>query len=392
MSAPPINNLSISHSSRSVTEPIEPSADLVHLSQYIANSKKFQVSGSDESEFNENLRRAVQAFEAGVFPQLIADGSSGSYFIHDVNGATLAVFKPRDEEPFADLNPKWPKFFQRILCFCCFGRACLIPNHGYLSETAASLVDSRLHFNIVPKTRIVKLMSPTFFYGRRFGKQIEARPKEGSYQMFVNDYESATAVLTRWNEIGLNNALTLPEIHEFTILFQKMCILDYVIRNTDRHMDNWLIRHVPGRELKIAAIDNGLAFPIKHPETVSVFRHFPFNWSALSWSHKPWDRELRDDLLATITPVFVDNLCKELMVLFRHDKSHSRLLTYSQMRVVRGQLWNLRHSLIANETPCDLVKRVPLLVSRRYHGAPVSENWDQCFYARTDEELSRGCC
>lgn len=66
-------------------------------------------------------------------------------------GDFLAVFKPKDEEPFASLNPKWPKFFQRILCFCCFGRACLIPNNGYLSETAASIVDeylkvSFLHF------------------------------------------------------------------------------------------------------------------------------------------------------------------------------------------------------------------------------------------------------
>lgn len=54
------------------------------------------------------------------------------------------MFKPKDEEPFASLNPKWPKFFQRILCFCCFGRACLIPNNGYLSETAASIVDDYL--------------------------------------------------------------------------------------------------------------------------------------------------------------------------------------------------------------------------------------------------------
>lgn len=54
------------------------------------------------------------------------------------------MFKPKDEEPFAPLNPKWPKYFQRILCFCCFGRACLIPNLGYLSEAGASLVDKHL--------------------------------------------------------------------------------------------------------------------------------------------------------------------------------------------------------------------------------------------------------
>lgn len=45
-------------------------------------------------------------------------------------------------------------------------------------------------------------------------------------------------------------------------------------------------RHIPEMELKIAAIDNGLAFPIKHPESASRFRHFPFDWSTLSWAYK----------------------------------------------------------------------------------------------------------
>lgn len=68
----------------------------------------------------------------------------GSYFVRDINYQNIAVFKPKDEEPFAPQNPKWPKYFQRMLCFCCFGRACLIPNNGYISETAASLVDEKL--------------------------------------------------------------------------------------------------------------------------------------------------------------------------------------------------------------------------------------------------------
>lgn len=92
--------------------------------------------------------------------------SIGSYYVQDINKEILAVFKPKDEEPFAPLNPKWPKYLQRILCFCCFGRSCLIPNHGYLSETGASIVDGLLQLNIVPKTRVVKLCSPTFYYGK----------------------------------------------------------------------------------------------------------------------------------------------------------------------------------------------------------------------------------
>ena len=70
----------------------------------------------------------------------------------------------------------------RILCFCCFGRACLIPDNGYMSETGASLVDEVLQLNVVPKTRIVRMASPTFFYSRCCGRD-EVRPKEGSFQV-----------------------------------------------------------------------------------------------------------------------------------------------------------------------------------------------------------------
>ena len=62
--------------------------------------------------------------------------------------------------------------------------------------------------------------------------------------------------------------------------------LDYIIRNTDRGNDNWLIKYIKRREgrdeedvseepsISVAAIDNGLAFPIKHPGTmVNIFMH-----------------------------------------------------------------------------------------------------------------------
>jgi len=64
------------------------------------------------------------------------------------------VFKPKDEEPYGQLNPKWTKWMQKMCCPCCFGRGCLILNQGYLSEAGASLVDLRLHLNIVPKTKV----------------------------------------------------------------------------------------------------------------------------------------------------------------------------------------------------------------------------------------------
>ncbi len=42
----------------------------------------------------------------------------------------------------------------KLCCPCFFGRSCLVPNQGYLSEAAASLVDERLGLNIVPTTKV----------------------------------------------------------------------------------------------------------------------------------------------------------------------------------------------------------------------------------------------
>jgi phosphatidylinositol 4-kinase type 2 len=53
---------------------------------------------------------------------------------------------------------------QKTLCPCCFGRGCLVPNQGYLSEAGASLIDTKLQLNIVPKTRAVRLAANSFNY------------------------------------------------------------------------------------------------------------------------------------------------------------------------------------------------------------------------------------
>lgn len=65
------------------------------------------------------------------------------------------MFKPKDEEPYGHLNPKWTKWVHKLCCPCCFGRSCLVPNQGYLSEVGASIVDERLGLGVVPKTKVV---------------------------------------------------------------------------------------------------------------------------------------------------------------------------------------------------------------------------------------------
>ncbi|CAF1374009.1 unnamed protein product, partial [Didymodactylos carnosus] len=108
---------------------------------------------TDDANYSDVISQAERAIDGGILPLRIAQGSSGSYFVRNLEGKTIGVFKPKDEEPYGRHNPKWRKWLQKNCCPCCFGRSCLVPNQGYLSEAGASLIDTKLGLNLVPKTK-----------------------------------------------------------------------------------------------------------------------------------------------------------------------------------------------------------------------------------------------
>ncbi|XP_052371282.1 phosphatidylinositol 4-kinase type 2-beta isoform X2 [Oncorhynchus keta] len=297
-----------------------------------------------DPEFGDIIQRAEQAIEGGVFPERISQGSSGSYFVKDSKGKILGVFKPKSEEPYGHLNPKWTKYFHKLCCPCCFGRGCLIPNQGYLSEVAASLVDTRLGLGVVPKTKL------------------------GSFQLFVEGYHEADYWLRRFE------AEPLPENirKQLQSQFERLVILDYVIRNTDRGNDNWLIKYEkPGegegeKAIQIAAIDNGLAFPFKHPDE---WRAYPFHWACLPQAKVPFSQETRELVLSRLSDMnFVQDLCEDLYELFMADKGFDKTMFERQMSVMRGQILNLSQALKDNKTPIQLVQMPRVVVERRRTG------------------------
>ena len=82
----------------------------------------FNFYSPDDPGFTELIRTAENAIDQGVDPVRIYQGSSGSYFVKNDQGKTIGVFKPKDEEPYGRLNPKWTKWMHRMCCPCCFGR------------------------------------------------------------------------------------------------------------------------------------------------------------------------------------------------------------------------------------------------------------------------------
>ncbi|XP_017785388.1 PREDICTED: phosphatidylinositol 4-kinase type 2-alpha isoform X2 [Nicrophorus vespilloides] len=390
----------------------------------------------DDPLFNDLVSNAETAIDNGIYPERISQGSSGSYFVKNPEAKIIGVFKPKDEEPYGRLNPKWTKWMHKLCCPCCFGRSCLIPNQGYLSEAAASLVDTKLDLNIVPKTRVVKLVSETFNYpridrqkarikrsimeqfpnvGLRFNR-IGLPPKSGSFQVYVDGFKDADHWLRRFE------AEPLPAwmAQKFQLQFERLVVLDYIIRNTDRGNDNWLIKYdqpqivttttnngggaattgavrggavatqvglhgntngslknisrhvdlvdttdwnlVQLPQIRIAAIDNGLAFPYKHPDS---WRGYPYHWAWLPQAKVPFSREIRDLVLPHLGDMnFVQDLCDDLHLLFKQDKGFDKGLFERQMSVMRGQILNLTQALRDGKSPVQLVQMPAVVVEK----------------------------
>lgn len=451
----------------------------------------------DDLEFARVIQEAESAIEDGIYPTRISQGSSGSYFVFDSTGQRrIGVFKPKDEEPYGRLNPKWTKWMHKLCCPCCFGRSCLVPNQGYLSEAGAYVVDKKLNLGLVPKTKVVRLFSETFNYsaidraksrtkknvnerfpkvGKRFNR-IGLPPKVGSFQLFVDNYEDASIWLRRFEEFP-------PEAQvkrEFQLQFERLVILDYIIRNTDRGNDNWLIYYdaddpsirnstssnnmekiaipsfkdsstnlseagkqtnggdfIPNQDehsvsnngantvgdtntnllldtstppadygkladrsptanqggdlmssssssnhvvqktlssserdnenskkpiIRIAAIDNGLAFPFKHPDE---WRAYPYYWAWLPYAKIPFSNETKKLVYAELTDMnFVQDLCDELYHIFSKNGGFDKDMFERQMSVLRGQILNLTQALKEGKTPFQLVQMPPILVER----------------------------
>lgn len=206
--------------------------------------------------------------------------------------------------------------------------------------------------------------------GRKFHR-IGLPPKIGSFQLFVEDYKEAEYWLRKFE------AEPLPENirKQFQSQFERLVILDYIIRNTDRGNDNWLIKYEKSKKIesedsnwiddkelliKIAAIDNGLAFPFKHPDE---WRAYPFHWAWLPQAKVPFSEETRNLILPYISDMnFVQDLCEDLYELFKTDKGFDRAAFESQMSVMRGQILNLTQALRDGKSPVQLVQMPCVIV------------------------------
>lgn len=406
-------------------------------------------------EFDDIVDSVRVAIEMDIQPLLITQGSSGSYFARNTNGKVVGVFKPKDEEPYASKNPKWTKWIHRNLFPFFFGRACLIPNLSYVSEAAAYVIDSRLRTNLVPYTDIVSLSSDAFFYDfwdrRARRKKGKAYPdKQGSFQVFLKGFKDANIFLKehpwpdqtnssfrtdgvpkkrsgrglgKWGEDcrpkgapsddeeeDLEDQATPSERrHQRNVFWtdalqqsfreqlEKLVILDYIMRNTDRGLDNWMIRidqvsqeasivveppkqddpykrqeNMTARSSKsgnskakvtIGAIDNSLSWPWKHPD---AWRSFPFGWLFLPVSliGHPFSEKTKQHFLPLLTSKhWWSETQVALRRCFEQDSDFQEKMFARQVAVMKGQAWNVVETLkTPDHGPLELTRRARVCV------------------------------
>lgn len=170
----------------------------------------------------------------------------------------------------------------------------MIPNLSYVSEAAAYTLDAQLRTHLVPYTDVVDLASKSFHYPfwERYNYSRNKKPlraKPGSFQVFLKGFKDANIFLRehpwpdqylsgfrtndphrkkkrRWvdtcrptrprdvdegeSDDGLGTPVPGPDNFVWTETLkqafreelEKLVILDYIMRNTDRGLDNWMIK------------------------------------------------------------------------------------------------------------------------------------------------------
>jgi hypothetical protein len=246
------------------------------------------------------MKQAQAGFDMHMAPCLASAGTGGAYFLMDPQGAKVAVFKPEDEEPNAENNPRGrsaPRSISSGSMSMSSSRSSTssssssatttssneglrkgtLPGEGALREFAAYLLD---HDNVatVPPTAMVCLKQTS---NKKYasvdwhGNQ----GKRGSLQMFV-PYEADC------EEMGVSQ-FKKHEVH-------KIALLDIRLANTDRNASNMLARRLPvpaegspgpGQEWTLVPIDHGYCLP-------GSLSDIAFDWIYWPQASEPFDEEM----------------------------------------------------------------------------------------------------
>jgi len=121
-------------------------------------------------------------------------------------------------------------------------------------------------------------------------------------------------------------------------------------------VDEW--EEVAMPQVKLAAIDNGLAFPFKHPDE---WRSYPYGWSHLSYANVRFSEATVAKILPMLENAdFVLEIGRDLRKVFKKDRGFDKKMFGKQLSVMYGQIYNLIHALRQQMKPVELVQMPPI--------------------------------
>jgi len=226
--------------------------------------------GSLADAFCEMVTKSNEAVDQHP-PELCEEGEGGTYFLRDSQGKRVGVFKPTDEDPQSDNNPKKKNWSTEDRDTPRVSRQTIPKGEAALREVAAYELDRG--FAGVPITRMMNAKRSAFASIEGPEAASHDGDKCGSLQLYI-PYEDQS-----WN---------IPAYKFSNNDVHRIGIFDIRTMNTDRHGGNMLAvkRAEPknGSFYDLVPIDHGFCFPTSFGEA---------NWEWLYWpqSKKPFDEE-----------------------------------------------------------------------------------------------------
>jgi hypothetical protein len=256
------------------------------------------------------VQEARRALALNLKPEFVLDGSGGTYFLHNSRKAKIAVFKPADEEPYAENNPRG---YLRQLGQDMFLREGVVPGEACIREVAAFMLDHG-GFSGVPMTTLVECRHPSFntngsrltvaeggasmgahSLGNSFSKNSPSITKKvGSFQEFVRSDCSMDDLSP--------SKVSVDEVH-------KIAVLDIRLMNADRNAANLLCRRRRDNTIELVPIDHG--FCLRTVADVSWM-----DWCWLDWPQlkevSDTEESYRHDCHTRFVNVVLSSFCSRL--------------------------------------------------------------------------------
>lgn len=227
----------------------------------LRNSNDVCISSSMVESTPKNLRALVslarRGLSLGLKPDLVLEGSGGTYFMHDVRKKRIAVFKPADEEPYAENNPRG---YLRQPGQPMSLREGIVPGEACMREVAAYMLDTD-GFAGVPMTTLVEARHPTFHTNGARLNCSQGGAAMGSHSITPNSLVDSSLMKKPGSfQEFINCDCTMDDISPSKISVEevhKIAILDIRIMNADRNAANLLVRRKPDNKVELVPIDHG---------------------------------------------------------------------------------------------------------------------------------------